>query len=338
MDSVSSGTPASSPSAADRDAAGRHAAPTGPGPDPAADPTTRQLPTEHPDDQHTQQLPVRHAGGVPPSDAPGSWVGSPVHGRGGGTLGTLSEVVDGPDGSPWGVLRKRLGGKRIVPLTGAVPGDGGVTVPIDRRTLRTAPGRTEPDAELARHYTSRGALSAAQEYQHERFGGLKIGSAFFGWLVAVGLTVLLTAVASLVVRLAGISPDLGATPGQDPRMLGLTGGIVALVVMLLAYAAGGYVAGRLARFDGARNGFAVWAMGLVVTAAVTIATAATGNTESIFAALRVPGIALSDTAFSWTGVLALLIVAVVALIGAIAGGKAGERYHRRVDRAAEQAV
>jgi len=37
-------------------------------------------------------------------------------------------------------------------------------------------------------------------------------------------------------------------------------------------------------------------------------------------------------------VLALLIVAGVALIGAIAGGKAGERYHRRVDRAAEQAV
>ncbi|WP_246394637.1 hypothetical protein, partial [Pseudonocardia pini] len=198
--------------------------------------------------------------------------------------------------------------------------------------------KAEPGPELAHHFTSRGALTAAHEYQHERFGGFKIGSAFFGWLVAVGLTVLLTAVAALVVRLAGISPDLGAAPGQDPRLLGITGGVVAIVVMLLAYAAGGYVAGRLARFDGARNGFAVWAMGLVVTAAVTIATAVTGSTESIFAALRVPGIALSGSAFTWTGVIALLIVAVVALIGAIAGGKAGERYHRRVDRAAEQAL
>jgi hypothetical protein len=213
------------------------------------------------------------------------------------------------------------------------PDDSGVTVPIDRRTLRAAPAGAEPGAELAHHYATRGALTAAHEYQHERFGGFKIGSAFFGWLVAVGLTVLLAALASLLVRLVGVAPD---GTGQDPRLFGLTGGIVAVVVMLLAYVAGGYVAGRLARFDGARNGFAVWAMGLVVTAAVTIATAATGSTDSIFAALRVPGLAV--TVSDWTSIVALLIVAAVALLGALVGGKAGESYHRRVDRAAEQAL
>jgi len=199
-------------------------------------------------------------------------------------------------------------------------------------------GFIEPAPELARHYASHGALSAAHEYQHERFGGFKVGSAFFGWLVAVGLTVLLAALASLVVRLTGISPNLAAAPGQDPRMLGITGGIVAVVVMLLAYVAGGYVAGRLARFDGARNGFAVWAMGVVVTAAVTIAIAVTGTTEPLFAALRVPGIALSGSSLSWSSAIAIVVVAAVALVGAIAGGKAGESYHRRVDRAAEKAL
>ncbi|GAA4676420.1 hypothetical protein GCM10023215_05870 [Pseudonocardia yuanmonensis] len=319
MDSASTGTP--SPSGpASRSASGTPAgpAPTGPGPDPTADPTTR----EHPRNQ---------AG-------PRDWVGNTVHGRSGNTVGKLTDVVDGPDGTPWGVVQPRLGGARTIPLTGATPDDRGVTVPIDRRTLRSAPARREPDAHLAQHYTSRGALTAAHEYQHERFGGLKIGSAFFGWLVAVGLTVLLGALASLVVRLAGVSPDLGGAPGQDPRMLGITGGIVAVVVMLLAYYAGGYVAGRLARFDGARNGVAVWAMGLVVTVAVSIAMAVTGSTDSLFAALRVPGVAISGESLTLSGVIALLIAAVVALIGAVVGGKAGERYHRRVDRAAESAL
>ncbi|MFR9804745.1 PRC-barrel domain-containing protein [Pseudonocardia sp. RS010] len=318
MDSASTGSPSSSGSAAGAPAG---PAPTGPGPDPAADPATQQFPRPAADG----------------SAGPREWVGQTVRGRSGNTVGRLTDVVDGPDGTPWGVVRPRTGGSRTIPLSGATPDDRGVTVPIDRRTVRTAPDRHEPDAELAQHYTSHGALSAAHEYQHERFGGLKIGSAFFGWLVAVGLTVLLGALASLVVRLAGVSPDLGAGPGQDPRMLGITGGIVAVAVMLLSYYAGGYVSGRLARFDGARNGVAVWAMGLVVTVAVSIAIAVTGATDSLFAALRVPGVAVSGEALTLTGVIALLIAAAVALIGAVVGGKAGERYHRRVDRAAESA-
>ncbi|WP_344416841.1 hypothetical protein [Pseudonocardia ailaonensis] len=270
---------------------------------------------------------------------PESLVGSTVHDRSGAALGKVTKIVPGPDGSPWGVVRSRFGGSRTVPLEGATPGDrdGHVSVPVDRRTFRSAPAGG-PDAETARHYTGRGALTAAHEYQHERFGGLKVGSAFFGWLVAVGLTVLLGALASLVVRLAGVSPALDAAPGQDPRMLGIAGGIVAVVVMLLAYFAGGYVAGRLARFDGARNGVAVWAMGVVVTVAISIATAVTATGTGLFAALRVPGIAVSGEALTLTGVIALLIAAAVALIGAVAGGKAGERYHRRVDRAAETAL
>ena len=295
---------------------GPSAAPSGPGPDRAAAPGSVE---------------------APPSGSD-SWVGRRVRGRAGGTFGRLTEVATGPDGTSWGVVRPRLGSARAIPLDGAAPDGSGVTVPIDRRTLRSAPAGREPAPELARHYASHGALSAAHEYQHERFGGFKVGSAFFGWLVAVGLTVLLAALASLVVRLTGISPNLAAAPGQDPRMLGITGGIVAVVVMLLAYVAGGYVAGRLARFDGARNGFAVWAMGVVVTAAVTIAIAVTGTTEPPFAALRVPGIALSGSSLSWSSAIAIVVVAAVALVGAIAGGKAGESYHRRVDRAAEKAL
>jgi hypothetical protein len=52
----------------------------------------------------------------------------------------------------------------------------------------------------------------------------------------------------------------------------------------------------------------------------------------------VPGIALSGASLSWSSAIAIVVVAAVALVGAIAGGKAGESYHRRVDRAAEKAL
>ena len=49
-----------------------------------------------------------------------------------------------------------------------------------------------------------------------------------------------------------------------PRRSGIGGGIAVLVVLFLAYLAGGYVAGRMSRFDGARQGLAVWVIGLLV--------------------------------------------------------------------------
>ena len=49
---------------------------------------------------------------------------------------------------------------------------------------------------------------------------------------------------------------------------GLVGGIVLLVILFVAYYCGGYVAGRMARFHGARQGFAVWVWALVIAIVV----------------------------------------------------------------------
>src|SRR6185437_2386889 len=123
-----------------------------------------------------------------------------VHSRDGAALGRLAEVhppgeTTGP--TAWGEVKGRFGRRTLVPLDAAtVRGDDGVTVPVDRAAFRTAPaaGSGRPDArvytDLDRHYAGRGALAVARERQHERFGGMKIGAAFFGWIVAVGLTVI----------------------------------------------------------------------------------------------------------------------------------------------------
>src|SRR6187549_1872216 len=74
--------------------------------------------------------------------------------------------------------------------------------------------------------------------QREQFGGLNWGSAFFGWLVAVGIAALLSA-AGAAVGLTKAATDAADNPGT----VGIVGGVLLLVILLVAYYAGGYVAG-----------------------------------------------------------------------------------------------
>ena len=59
---------------------------------------------------------------------------------------------------------------------------------------------------------------------------------------------------------------------------------------MIAYYAGGYVAGRMSRFDGARQGFGVWLFGLVVTLVVAAAGAILGDQYNVFDKLNLPRI------------------------------------------------
>ena len=175
----------------------------------------------------------------------------------------------------------------------------------------------------------------ARDRQREQFGGLKPGAAFFGWLVAVGIAVLLTAVLSAVGGAIGLSQG---PPGQvDPsqaQTIGIVGAVVLLVVLFVAYFAGGYVAGRLARFDGARQGLGVWLIALAVALVIAVAGALLGAEFDVLAQLQVvPRIPTDAGTLTAAGVIALLAVVLVTLIAAILGGKAGERFHKKVDRA-----
>jgi hypothetical protein len=175
----------------------------------------------------------------------------------------------------------------------------------------------------------------ARERQHEQFGGLKPGAAFFGWLVAVGVGVLLTALLSAAGGAIGLSRT---APGQvDPgqaQTIGIVSGVVLLVILFLAYFAGGYVAGRLARFDGARQGLGVWLIALAVAIVIAAAGALLGAQYNVLDQLQVvPRIPADVGTLTTAGLIALLAVVVVTLIAAILGGKAGERFHKKVDRA-----
>ncbi len=182
---------------------------------------------------------------------------------------------------------------------------------------------------------TRGAARDAVDAQHDRYGGIKWGAAFFGWLCANGLAVLLIALISAGGLAIGLTEGIDSADdaADQADTIGIAGGIVMLVVLFLAYLAGGYVAGRMARFDGARQGIAVWVIGLLVVLALAVAGLIFGSEYNVLQQLDLPRIPIDEGTATTGGIIALVAVLLVTLLGAILGGKLGDRFHRKVDRA-----
>ena len=169
-------------------------------------------------------------------------------------------------------------------------------------------------------------LDDVRRRQREEYGGLSWGSAFFGWLVAVGLATL------LIALLSAAGAAVGLTDTDDAGTIGIVGGILLLAVLAVAYYAGGYVAGRMARFNGPRQGLAVWLLGLIVTVLLALAGILLGAEYNVLSGLNLPRIPVDEGALTTGGLIVLAAVLIGTLLAALAGGKAGSHYHRKVDR------
>ena len=104
-------------------------------------------------------------------------------------------------------------------------------------------------------------------------------------------------------------------------------------MLFLAYLAGGYVAGRMARFDGLRQGVAVWVIGLVVVVVLALVAIALGAQYNVLQRLDLPRIPVDEGTATTAGLIMLGAMVVATLLGAALGGRLGTRYDRRVDRA-----
>ncbi|GAC1380634.1 MAG: hypothetical protein NVSMB4_09470 [Acidimicrobiales bacterium] len=160
---------------------------------------------------------------------------------------------------------------------------------------------------------------------HRRFGGLDTGATIAGAFAALGLTVLLGGVlagAGRVVYVNGLRDAPAATAGSV---------VAGMAVLLVAFVVGGWVAGRMARYDGGRNGMvtAVW---FVLFAAGTSATGALlGQSYNVFSGDRLPQW-FTDSARTPEAVLSAAVAFLVMVGAGFVGGMVGGRYHRRVDR------
>ena len=163
------------------------------------------------------------------------------------------------------------------------------------------------------------------EEAHRRFGGVDVPATIAGALAALGTAVIL---AGLLAGAGSYGYQLGLDDAaQKLTAGGLVGGLATLVV---AFLVGGWVAGRVARYDGGRNGL-LTALWFVLLAAVTAALGAwAGDKYDVFGNVNLPQWFDSD---ALTGAaIATGLLAVAAMLGAgWVGGRLGERYHRRAD-------
>jgi amino acid transporter len=170
--------------------------------------------------------------------------------------------------------------------------------------------------------------------QREEFGGINWGAAFFGWLVAVGVAVLLTGLLAAAGAAIGLTETTNdAADSASPETLSLAGAIALIVVLAIAYYCGGYVAGRMSRFDGARQGIGAWLIGLLITLALAVLAVVAGSEYNVVERANLPRLPVGEETLTTGGIIASVAILAGTLLFAALGGVAGSRYHRKVDRA-----
>jgi hypothetical protein len=188
------------------------------------------------------------------------------------------------------------------------------TAVVDRP--RTAGTHTVPAAAAAP-----ATYEETRALQRDRFGGADGTAIFFGWLSALGLAALLLAVVGAAGTRLGYATGVDTGDAtSNAGTIGIVGAAILVVVLLLAYYAGGYVAGRMARFDGARQGFRVWLLGLLVTIAAAVAGWVGGSQYNVYEQLNLPRIPVDEGDIATGAVITLVVVLVGTLLVAIAGG------------------
>lgn len=213
----------------------------------------------------------------------------------------------------------------------------------ETRVIRTpggTPGATGgyPDTTADATPYPRGYFEAAEDREdrlRDMYGGVDWLASFLGFVFAIVAGAIFSAVAGIVLTPLGVSPDLSGPIGAAV----ITGLVLLGILIFLTYFFGGYVAGRLARFDGGRNG----AMLLVWTFLTVILLALAAGVFSGFlpggAADAIGGLVDSVSSavggLSQAGIVGILVVVgalLLALLGGFLGGRLGSRYHAEIDR------
>jgi hypothetical protein len=153
-----------------------------------------------------------------------------------------------------------------------------------------------------------------------RFGGLDAMAVLAGLTSALGALLVLS---TLLARL-GVEGG-GQVDRETLSVAGLVAGLLALGLSLLL---GGYVAGRVARYSGVRNGLLTGLAFLLVTAGLSALAASAADGDA--AQVGLPDWLDRDTAT--TAAIVTALVALALVLGASAlGGRLGAGWHRKVD-------
>jgi hypothetical protein len=207
----------------------------------------------------------------------------------------------------------------------------------DRDEARNTQDDTDKPVSKKRRAVRADAATVDEGAQRRVYGGLNWGAAFFGWLVATGLGTILTALlfaAGSAVALTSFSSVSDVTSNQSSSStVTIASAILLFIALAVAYYVGGYVAGRMSRFDGARQGAGVWVFGILITVLFAVVGALLGTKYNVLQQVNLPHFPLDKESFTTGGLVTFVAILLGTLLSAMSGGKVGQRYHRRVDRA-----
>src|SRR3954454_1770157 len=162
----------------------------------------------------------------------------------------------------------------------------------------------------------------------QRFGRkIQWETAFFGLLAAVGLAALLVAMVLGGLVAAGVT-DFRDNAATFFDHLTTAGGGVAIAIVALGYLTGGYVAARMARFDGWRQGLGIWLLSLLLILAAAVTAWIAGGELDPAKSISLPSNPIDEGPLSGGGVVLAAVAVLVPLIFALMGGVLGERFHR----------
>src|SRR5215210_8000484 len=210
----------------------------------------------------------------------------------------------------------------------------GPDIDADGRRMDGQHGNDGPRrvGELRAERESRGGRSSSEAHRREDSGdgssdsgrGTSWLSVIFGWLAALGASLILSGIVGAVVgAMLGVGgASSSATEGGTVGLIGL------LITLLLAFIIGGYVAGRLASRSGFKHGLLVPVLALVAT----IVLAGIGALLGLSFIENLSGVTLPEVpsdASQGLGTI-LTLAGILALLAPFVGG-AIQRYAMVLD-------
>jgi hypothetical protein len=155
-----------------------------------------------------------------------------------------------------------------------------------------------------------------------------------GTFVAFGAVALIAAAAGALGSTLGIDTDGIST--DEWRQAGIAGAAVAALVLFASFFFGGYTAGRMSRRAGARHGVLVFLLSVVLMAGIGVAAwgaSDTPTTDDVTESIDDTGVPTDSDTWSDIGIGAGIAAIAAMLIGSIAGGIRGDRWHGRLAEA-----
>lgn len=162
----------------------------------------------------------------------------------------------------------------------------------------------------------------------DRFGGSDVAAILAGMLAALGSLALL---GGLAAAAGSIGYQYGLDEASD-ESLGIGGFVAGLVVLVLSFLIGGWVAGRMARYDGGRNGLLTALSFVALAAALSGLGAWVGSEYDVLDEFELPQW-FRDGDYTTEAIISAAAAVALSLLAGWLGGKLGERYHRRADDA-----